>query len=186
VQKNNTVARSKKTDRGSTAEILPWRRSDGPKRLIAVEASCLCTNYTFRLHQICIHPKLPLVTHRGPHDVSGWDQLVVTDAPHMLSYRKHDEHVRRLGSGGHDGRPWIHPPSFRYVYGLDRCRPFDGQYVPSHRIDWLFICSFSDNTTWTEGVSNEAYAAICEQTLLELFSFVRFDTNLRPNCMSPI
>jgi hypothetical protein len=33
---------------GWTAEILPELRSDGPECLIAVEASCICTNYTFR------------------------------------------------------------------------------------------------------------------------------------------
>jgi hypothetical protein len=46
--KRNTVALSKK-NRGWTAEILSWRRSDGQKCLIAMKASMEGTNYTFRL-----------------------------------------------------------------------------------------------------------------------------------------
>jgi hypothetical protein len=37
--KRNTVASRKKTVHESTAKILSWRRSDGPKWLIVVEAS---------------------------------------------------------------------------------------------------------------------------------------------------
>jgi hypothetical protein len=33
---------------GWTAEILPKLRSDGPECQITVDASCICTNYTFR------------------------------------------------------------------------------------------------------------------------------------------
>jgi hypothetical protein len=49
-----------KKKRESTTEMLPWRRSDGPECLIAVEASCICTNYTFRLdkhvsEKFCLH-----------------------------------------------------------------------------------------------------------------------------------
>jgi hypothetical protein len=48
VQKKTLYSSVKKNNRESTAKMLPWRRSDGPERLIAVEASCIGTNYTFR------------------------------------------------------------------------------------------------------------------------------------------
>jgi hypothetical protein len=47
-KKKHCSTQKKKTDREWTAKMLPGRRSDGPECLIAVEASWLCTNYTFR------------------------------------------------------------------------------------------------------------------------------------------
>jgi hypothetical protein len=69
--------------------------------------------------------------------VGGADLLVLTDAA---------RHVERAASstmstcGGWEWewrsrRTALDPSSFCYVYGSDRCRPFHGQYIPSHRID---------------------------------------------------
>jgi hypothetical protein len=51
VQKQTLYSSVKKNYRGWTIEILSWRRSDGPKRQIAVEASIGGTSYTFRLQE---------------------------------------------------------------------------------------------------------------------------------------
>jgi hypothetical protein len=56
--KNTLQCSVKKNNRESTAKMLPWRRSDGPECLIAVEASCLCTNYTFR-YAVHVHVGVP-------------------------------------------------------------------------------------------------------------------------------
>jgi hypothetical protein len=48
VQKETHLALRKKNRARMDGQDAPWRRSDGPECLIAVEASWLCTNYTFR------------------------------------------------------------------------------------------------------------------------------------------
>jgi hypothetical protein len=58
--------------------------------------------------------QLPFVAHHGPHTgVSGWASLCWPMRPRMLSELHQARWARAAagnGSGGHDGRPWIHRP----------------------------------------------------------------------------
>jgi hypothetical protein len=117
------------------------------------------------LQQICIHPKLPLVTHRGPHDVSGWDQLALNRCSHtcwaagstMSTCGGWGVEVTTDGHGSIVLSPRVRVGSVsavrRPVYSL-----------PSHR-----------------QVSTGGWSVLLAQ-----FSFIRVETNLRPNYMSPI